>query len=1040
MSLPELCIRRPVMTILLMFSFVIFGVLGYSKLPVAALPRVDFPTIQVSANLTGASPETMATSVAAPLERVFATIPGVTAMTSTSARGSTSITMQFDLDRNIDGAALDVQSAISSASKQLPPEITETPNFRKVNPGDAPILFVVLSSSVMPLSTTNDYAEQVFAQQISQLPGVAQVNIFGQQKYAVRIEADPDKVHSRGLTLGEVGDAVAAANSSKPVGSSLGLKQNLTLEASGQLANAAAYRSLVVAWKNGSPIRLDEIATVQDSVENNQTAAWYKDDRSIILAVYRQSDANTVDVVDLIKAKMPTYMSQLPASMTANIVNDRSVSIRQSVDDVQYTLVLSILLVILVIFVFLKTISATVIPTLALPVSLIGTFGFMYLFNYSIDNISLLAITLSVGFVVDDAIVMLENIARHIEEGQKPFEAALDGSKQIAFTILSITLSLVAVFIPVLGMGGVVGRVLREFAVTISVAILVSGFVSLTLTPMLCARILKSIDHKAKQSLFARFSDWLVDGITNGYRWMLDIVLKARIFVLLITVGTFILTVSVYNDIPKDFFPQEDTGFIVGATEAAPDVSIEAMASLQQQAAEIVKADPAMNYFNSIVGVGGQPSRGFIFMALKDRSQRDSIDVVIGRLRKAVAVVPGYRLLMSSVQNLNFTGGRPAPAKYQYTLQSADLTALYSKSPEMEKRMAASSLMRDVNSDLRLTNPQLSLDIDREKASALGISSDQIRAALYSAYGSKQISTIYTQSAAYQVILESDKNFQNDPNALGRIYLRPKTSANAALVPLDQVATIHRSIGALLINRQSQQPSVTISFNLAPDASLGQATEAIHKIEYEVGLPATISTNFTGTAALFQDAQRGQGALLLAAVLTIYIVLGVLYESFIHPITILSGLPSAALGALLALRFYNMPLTVIAVIGILLLIGIVKKNAIMMVDFALERRRDGIDALSAIREAALVRFRPIIMTTLAALLGSLPIALSGGAGSELRRPLGIAIVGGLFVSQLLTLFITPVVYYYLDKIDTFLTGRKQTAPAATLDSATSAAE
>eukprot|EP01037_Dinobryon_pediforme_P011920 gene11920-biopygen7247 len=968
--------------------------------PVSADVTIDNDTV-IAAGLNG--DETVITD-------------GVTSMTSTSARGSTSITMQFDLDRNIDGAALDVQSSISSASKQLPPEITETPNFRKVNPGDAPIIFVVLSSSVMPLSTTNDYAEQVFAQQISQLPGVAQVNIFGQQKYAVRIEADPDKVHSRGLTLGEVGDAVAAANSSKPVGSSLGDKQNLTLEASGQLANAAAYRSLVVAWKNGSPIRLDEIASVQDSVENNQTAAWYKDDRSIILAIYRQSDANTVDVVDLIKAKMPAYISQLPASITANIVNDRSVSIRQS------------------------TISATIIPTLALPVSLIGTFGFMYLFNYSIDNISLLAITLSVGFVVDDAIVMLENIARHIEEGQKPFEAALDGSRQIAFTILSITLSLVAVFIPVLGMGGVVGRVLREFAVTISVAILVSGFVSLTLTPMLCARILKTIDHNAKQSLFARLSDWLVNGITDGYRWMLDIVLKARILVLLITVGTFVLTVSVYNDIPKDFFPQEDTGFIVGATEAAPDVSIEAMAALQQQAAAIVKADPAMNYFNSIIGIGGQPSRGFIFMALKDRSQRDGIDVVIARLRKAVSVVPGYRLLMSSVQNLNFTGGRPAPAKYQYTLQSADLTSLYSKSPEMEKRMAASSLMRDVNSDLRLTNPQLSLDIDREKASALGISSDQIRAALYSAYGSKQISTIYTQSAAYQVILESNRSFQNDPNALGRIYLRPKTSANAALVPLDQVATIHRSIGALLINRQSQQPSVTISFNLAPDASLGQATEAIHKIEYDVGLPATISTNFTGTAALFQDAQRGQGALLLAAVLTIYIVLGVLYESFIHPITILSGLPSAALGALLALRFYNMPLTVIAVIGILLLIGIVKKNAIMMVDFALERRRDGVDALSAIREAALVRFRPIIMTTLAALLGSLPIALSGGAGSELRRPLGIAIVGGLFVSQLLTLFITPVVYYYLDKIDTFLSGRKQTAAAATAASVTSAAE
>ena len=1040
MSLPELCIRRPVMTILLMFSFVLFGVLGYTKLPVSALPRVDFPTISVSADLAGGSPETMAASVAAPLERVFATIPGVTSMTSTSSRGSTNITMQFDLDRSIDGAALDVQSAISSASKQLPPEVTEAPNYRKVNPGDAPILFVVVSSSTLPLPTTNDYAEQIFAQQISQLPGVAQVSIFGQQKYAVRIEADPDKVQARGLTLADVGTAVAAANSSKPVGSSIGTKQNITLEATGQLQRAQDYRSLVIAWRNGSPIRLDEVANVVDSTQNLQNAGWFGDDRAIILAIFRQSDANTVDVVDSIRAKMPVYQAQLPPTINASIVNDRSISIRQSVEDVQFTLILSILLVILVIFVFLKTVSATFIPTLALPVSLIGTFGFMYLFGYSIDNISLLAITLSVGFVVDDAIVMLENIQRHIEEGEKPFQAALIGSKQIAFTILSITLSLVAVFIPVLGMSGVVGRVLREFAVTISVAILVSGFVSLTLTPMLCARVLKEIDHSAKQSLFARFSDWMVNGITNGYRWMLDIVLKFRLVMLAITFGTLWLTYTVYADIPKDFFPQEDTGFVSAATEMAPDTSIEVMSAMQKQAAAILKADPAVDYFNSVVGAGGQPNRGFMFIALKDRAKRDAVEVVLARLRKATSVLPGYRFLMNTVQNLNFTGGRPAAAKYQYTLQSGDLTALYAKAPDMEKRMGALSILRDVNSDLRITNPQLSVDIDREKAAAYGITSDQIKSALYSAYGSRQISTIYTQAAAYQVILEANQEFQNNPAALSRIYIRPQTSATAALVPLDQVATIRRSVGPLLVNRQSQQPSVTFSFNLAPDVSLGQATEAIRKVEQEAALPATITTNFSGTAALFQDAQRGQGALLLAAVLTIYIVLGVLYESFIHPITILSGLPSAALGALLALKFYNLPLTVIAVIGILLLIGIVKKNAIMMVDFALERRREGADALSAIREAALVRFRPIIMTTLAALLGSLPIALNSGAGSELRRPLGIAIVGGLFVSQILTLFITPVVYYYLDKIDSFLSGRKDAVPLAEPESQVAPAE
>jgi len=1023
MSLPEMCIRRPVMTILLMFSFVIFGVIGYSKLPVAALPRVDFPTIQVSANLTGASPETMATSVAAPLERVFATIPGIAAMTSTSSRGATSITMQFDLDRNIDGAALDVQSAISSASKKLPPEITEAPNFRKVNPGDAPVLIIAIASPTLPLSTTNDYAEQVFAQQISQLPGVAQVSIFGQQKYAVRIEADPDKAQARGLTLTDIGNAVAAANSSKPVGAVLGNTQNTTLEATGQLEKADAYRSLVVAWRNGSPVRLDEIANVRDGIENDQTSAWFKDDRAVILAIFRQSDANTVDVVDSIKSRLPLYSAQLPPTITATAINDRSISIRQSVADVQSTLVISIILVILVIFVFLKTISATLIPTLALPVSLIGTFGFMNYFGYSIDNISLLAITLSVGFVVDDAIVMLENIARHIEEGQKPFEAALNGARQIAFTILSITLSLVAVFIPVLGMGGVVGRVLREFAVTISVAILVSGFVSLTLTPMLCARILKLAPHGATASAFARASDWLVDGITNGYAWMLDRVLKARILMLFVTVATFVLTVMVFNDIPKDFFPQEDTGFITAATETAPDTSIERMRELQQQAAAIVKADPAVNYFVSIAGAGGQANRGLMFIALKPTDQRPGIESIMARLRKSEAVVPGFRFLMSSVQSINFTGGRPAPAKYQYTLQSGDLAQLYAKAPDMERRMAASTLMRDVNTDLRLTNPQLSIDVDREKAAAYGITSDQVHAALYAAYGARQISTIYTQAADYQVILQANRDFQNDPSALGRILLRPATGS--ALVPLDQVATVRRSIGPLLVNRQSQQPSVTISFNLAPDASLGQATEAIRKIEQEVALPATISTNFSGTAALFQDSQRGQGALLLAAVLTIYIVLGVLYESFIHPITILAGLPSAALGALLALRLYNMPLTIIAVIGILLLIGIVKKNAIMMIDFALERRRDGADALTAIREAALVRFRPIIMTTLAALLGALPIAISGGAGSEMRQPLGIAIVGGLFVSQLLTLFITPVVYYYLDKVDTFLSSHKE---------------
>ena len=1050
MSLSELCIRRPVMTTLLMASFVVFGIFAFRQLPVAALPRVDFPTINVSANLPGASPETMAASVAAPLERAFATIPGITAMTSSSGRGQTNVTMQFDLDRNIDGAALDVQSQISATLRRLPAELPAPPSFRKVNPGDSPILFLSLASATMPLSVVNDYGEQIFAQQISQLPGVAQVQIFGQQKYAVRIAVDPDAAAARGLTLNDIRNSVAASNSSSPVGSMQGDRQNVTLQATGQMEHAADYRSLVIAYRNGAPVRLDEIAAVRDGVENENQAGWFGDERAVILAIFRQSDANTVDVVDSIKARLPTYNAQLPASVVVRLLNDRSVSIRDSVNDVQFTLMLSILLVVGVIFFFLKSVSATIIPALALPVSLIGTCAFMYAFGYSIDNISLLAITLSVGFVVDDAIVMLENITRHIEEGMKPFEAALKGASEIGFTILSITFSLVAVFIPVLLMSGVVGRVFREFAVTISVAILVSGFVSLTMTPMLCARILRPVDHNARQNWFGRFSDAIIASVTNFYRVTLDMVLKARLLVLLLTFATVYISAQQYISIPKDFFPSEDTGFLQGQTEGPADTSIEVMATRQKLASEIVKNDPAVEYLNSAVGFGGI-NRGFMFVKLKPKEERGPVDQVMARLRRSTSVIPNFRVLMQPVQNLNFTGGRPAAAKYQYTLQSADLEALYGKAPVMERLMTALPGLRDVNSDLRIANPQATVDIDREKAAAFGITSDAIKVALFNAYGTRQISTIYTQANDYQVILEANRDFQNDPSSLGRLYIRSQTALggnataaaaptsgtavpavtavpNTPIVPLDQVATIRTSVGPLTVNRQSQQPSVTLSFNLAADVSLGEAIETIRGAEREAALPATITTSFTGTAALFQDSLKGQGALLFAAVLTIYILLGVLYESFIHPITILSGLPSAGLGALIALRLFNMPLTVIAIIGILLLIGIVKKNAIMMVDFAIERRaQGGMDALTAIREAALVRFRPIIMTTLAALLGTLPIAIGAGAGAELRQPLGIAIVGGLMVSQVLTLYITPVVYFYLDKIDSFLSGRGKTA-------------
>jgi len=1050
MSLPELCIRRPVMTTLLMMSFIVFGIFGYMKLPVAALPRVDFPTINVSASLPGANPETMAASVAAPLERAFATIPGISLMTSRSQTGQTNVTMQFDLDRDIDGAALDVQSQISATLRRLPQEMTAPPSFRKVNPADSPILFLGLASPTLPLSTTNDYAEQVFAQQISQIPGVAQVNIFGQQKYAVRIEADPDAAAARGLTLQDVRNAVTAANSSTPVGVLRGPDQNITLTASGQIEHAEGYRDLVIAWRNGAPVRLGEVSKVYDGVENDQIAAWQGKDRAILLAVFRQSDANTVAVVDAVRAKLPSYQAQLPPSVQAFVLNDRSKSIRESVEDVEFTLGLSIALVVLVIFMFLKTIAATIIPTLALPVSLIGTCAFMYLFGYSIDNISLLAITLAVGFVVDDAIVMLENIVRHIEDGMKPFDAALKGSKEISFTILSITLSLVAVFIPVLLMGGVVGRVFREFAVVISCAILVSGFVSLTLTPMLCARILKPIDHHARPNLFSRIVDTVLDGITDAYRWMLDVVLRFRLVMVAIVIGTFVASVMMFQYIPKGFFPIEDTGYLSGSTEAASDIGIKAMMDKQLLVVQILIDDPAVESVTTSVGTGGT-NQGQMFVALKPKKERGEISAVISRLRSKTNSVTGMTAVFNPVQNLNLNGGRSSRASYQYTLQSGDLPSLYDKSPEMLERMRRLPVLRDVTTDLQIRNPQLTVDIDRERAAAFGVTTDQIKQALYNTYGSRQISTIFTQSADYAVLLEAKGNFRDDPSALGRIYIRAQTGSggtvaastqpagglsgggsgtstpsglsSAPIVPLDQVASIRRSVGPLTVNRQSQQPAVTLSFNTAPGVSIGEAVEAIRAVERQIGLPATISTNFSGTAALFQDAQKGQVPLILAAVLTIYIVLGVLYESYIHPITILSGLPSAGLGALIALWAFGMDLSVIAIIGILLLVGIVKKNAIMMIDFAIERRNEGLDALPAIREAALIRFRPIFMTTMAAILGAVPIAIGAGAGAELRQPLGIAIVGGLCVSQLLTLFITPVVYYYLDKVDSYLSGR-----------------
>jgi len=1026
MSLSELCIRRPVMTTLITLSFIIFGLFAYRLLPVAALPRVDFPTISVSANLPGASPESMASSVAAPLERQFSTISGITAMTSVSSLGSTNITLQFDLDRNIDGAALDVQAAISGSLRRLPPDLPNPPSFRKVNPADQPVMFIALRSPTLPLSKVNDYAEQILQQQISQINGVAQVQIYGSQKYAVRISVDPEAVSARGLAFADIQRAVSGANSNQPTGTLRGTRQLVTIEATGQLRTAADYGGVVVSSKNGIPVKLEDIATVKDSVENDQTASWYGADRSIVLAVFRQSDANTVDVVDQVKAKLPTYRNQLPAAVQMDVLTDRSIPIREAVGDVEFSLMLAMGLVILVIFLFLKTLSATLIPALALPVSLIGTFAAMYMFGYSIDNISLLALTLSVGFVVDDAIVMLENIVRHVEEGMKPFDAALQGAREIGFTIVSITLSLVAVFIPVFFMGGVVGRVFREFAATISVAILVSGFVSLTLTPMICARILSPHNALKKPGLFARSVDAAFNGLLFLYRVSLDFVLKIRLLVLILTLATIGITVKLYGDVPKGFFPQEDTGLLRASTEGAPDMSFEAMSAHQSQINEIVGKDPAVEYYTASVGFGST-NQGFMFIQLKPRASRDEIGKIIGRLRRAASQVPGVSTVFIPIQNLNLNAGRLSRAQYQYTLQSGDIDALFGSAPKMREQLAKTPELRDVTSDLQIANPQIVVELDREKAANLGVSSDAIRQTLYNAFGTRQISTIYTPASDFAVIMEANRDYQSDPAALQRLFVK---SASGQNVPLEAVAAIRRNIGPLSINRQSQQPAVTISFNLAPGVSLGQAVDAIRGAEKIAGLPSSVTPGFSGSAAQFQDSLKGQGLLILAAVLVIYIVLGVLYESFIHPITILSGLPSAGLGALLALQYFNLDLSVIAIIGILMLVGIVKKNAIMMVDFALERRSEGLTARDAIREAALIRFRPIMMTTFAALLGTLPIALGSGAGSELRQPLGIAVVGGLAVSQILTLFITPVVYIYLDKIDTFFKGKpRDTVPS-----------